>query len=168
MESTAFISEDGLYRYSLERRWEKHGALMTFIMLNPSTADASVDDPTIRRCMGFARRGSFGYSGIRVVNLFGLRSREPDDLRFALDPVGPLNQRTIRDALAASEIELGIVVVAWGAWNPGNQWVRRQVDLVKDLAADEDAVLWCLGRTKAGAPRHPLYLKADTKLERWP
>lgn len=139
------------YRYRLWRRWAEGGALVTFVMLNPSTADARRDDPTIRRCAGFAR--GWGFAAMTVVNLFALRATDPVRLRRARDPVGPGNDGYILAAAAESDA----LVVAWG-----NAGALRERDRdVLRLLADQRAE--CLGLTGAGRPRHPLYLPGSTR-----
>lgn len=103
----ALISECGLYRYRLWRRWGI-GPHATWIMLNPSTADADLDDPTIRRCIGFAR--AWGFSAIEVVNLFALRATNPRELGRSADPIGPDNDRHLSEAGRAAELR----IAAWG------------------------------------------------------
>lgn len=147
MESSAEISRDGVYRYRLLRRWEREGEVLRWIMLNPSTADASLDDPTIRRCMGFAR--DWGYSGIVVHNLYALRATDPRELRSHPDPVGPVNDSYIAGWRVPT-------ICAWGAHaNDGRPGRATQV---LSLLHRIDVVPMCLGRTKAGHPKHPLYL----------
>lgn len=151
---TASFSEDGRYRYDLTRRW-RDGDLMLWIMLNPSTADASVDDPTIRRCINFAKREDA--AGIAVVNLFALRATDPDDLLKADHPIGPDNIATINDWLRRDDVALA--VAAWGAWWTNMPFDRRIPRLsIESLARKTGRDLVCLGRTKFGAPRHPLYV----------
>lgn len=108
-KSSATISPCGKYRYALSRTWDSALPKMGFVMLNPSIADADIDDPTIRKCVGFAKRGSCG--GINVVNLFAFRSTDPADLRKAGYPVGPDNDAYIESAMLESDF----VVCAWGA-----------------------------------------------------
>src|SRR3989449_11540410 len=108
MRTDACFSRCGTYRYALWRRWAA-GPQVLFVMLNPSTADAQRDDPTIRRCIGFARR--WGCGGIEVVNLFALRATDPRRLRYTRDPVGPENVAHL--ARAAGRASL--VGAAWGA-----------------------------------------------------
>jgi hypothetical protein len=152
--SWAFISDDGLYRYSLTR----HVAPLTgegtatFVMLNPSTADAETDDPTIRRCIGFAR--SWGFEWLKVVNLFAFRATDPRELLAADDPSGPENLCTIAKVVGGSDL----VVCAWGAFPLAG---REHVDLVLELIAAPHA----LGLTKNGSPRHPLYVRGDARPE---
>ncbi|MEO8632426.1 MAG: DUF1643 domain-containing protein, partial [Chloroflexota bacterium] len=109
MSTGAVFSGDRRYRYRLWRRWELSRPLIAFCMLNPSTADERSDDPTIRRCIGFAR--DWGYGGVEIVNVFALRATDPRELRRLRDPVGPRNDSYVLDAAerAAS------VVIAWGA-----------------------------------------------------
>lgn len=154
----AVLSDDGRYRYALSRTWEPGVWSLAFIMLNPSTADAEIDDPTIRRCMGFAR--SFGYGGITVVNLYAYRATQPLDLWRAEDPVGPENDAYLR-AILADRQEHGVpVVAAWGA--------NAKPDRVAEVLAMPGAArLSALGVTKGGAPRHPLYLRGDSHLTSW-
>lgn len=120
-------------------------------MLNPSTADARRDDPTVRRCIGFAR--DWGYGGIEVVNIFALRATDPRELRSARDPIGPRNDAFILRAAAGSP-----VVVAWGIHGALGD---RGVLALKLFGARSR--LLALGRTRSGAPRHPLYLRRDAQ-----
>lgn len=106
----ALLSEDGRYRYRLWRLWDELAPVMTWVMLNPSTADAEVDDPTIRKCIGFAKQHHYG--GIVVVNLFAYRATDPKELGKVKDPVGPENDQHI---LWACTAPLMLSVVAgWG------------------------------------------------------
>lgn len=153
----AAISHDGRYRYLLSRQWDDRPAA-TFIMLNPSTADDMVDDPTIRRCMGFAR--AWGCGGLIVVNLYALRSTNPRALWEAEDPVGPENDFHLAMAARAFEHRAPLVA-AWGTHAKADRIAH-----VLTIPGIADRVQ-CLGTTKSGAPRHPLYLRSDTELERW-
>lgn len=157
---TAELSEDGLYRYRLTRSWGPGLDGVMWVMLNPSTADASVDDPTIRRCMGFSQR--WGYSYMVVLNLFALRTPDPRNLWVADDPLGPENSRYLAEDLEIAEK----VVVAWGGGIP-REWIPVVVGSFLSLASDMDQELWCLGKTVSGAPKHPLYLPGDTALQLW-
>lgn len=146
------------YRYELTRSWARAGSLATFIMLNPSTADATNDDPTIRRCIGFAR--SWGCNGLYVGNLYALRSTEPKGLWVHPDPVGPDNDEHLTD-LADRALFFGWpLVAAWGA----NAKPERVAQV---LALPGMENLQALGITKSGAPRHPLYLRSDATLSPW-
>jgi hypothetical protein len=154
----AHISSDGFYRYGLWRTWD-YGPWLPFVMLNPSTADANLDDPTIRRCIGFAKRE--GYGGIRVVNLYAYRSTSPKALLTCADPVGPENDGYLYGTLAAARTSRVPVIAAWGA-NARLDRVARVLNLLPG------AVWRCLGTTKQGAPKHPLYIKSDQPLVPYP
>lgn len=155
LESSAVFSDDGRYRYELVRRWGP-GRLALWVMLNPSTADAEQDDPTIRRVIGFTKRWSLG-DGIVVANLFALRSTDPAELLRAENPVGPENVQSIRRRIRTSHVVIG----AWGA-HPAVR-MRGAPSLVR-LAEDEGRKVYCLGVTKAGEPRHPLYVAGETPI----
>jgi hypothetical protein len=151
MTGGAAFSRDGRYRYRLWRRWDRSRPAIAFCMLNPSTADARRDDPTIRRCIGFARH--WGYGGIEVVNIFALRATDPRALRSARDPVGPRNDAFMRRAAARSP-----VVIAWGVHGA----LRDRESAALKLFGARSRLL-ALGRTRSGAPRHPLYLRRDAE-----
>lgn len=150
----AIISSDGVYRYALVRDGLKDptpggyyaGRTVAFIMLNPSTADGKVDDPTIRRCMGFAR--GWGYDKLVVGNLFAYRATKPADLPEGDAAVGPENAEWLRRLVKESTL----VIAAWGASKAA---AARAEELTFNVP------LHCLGTTKAGAPRHPLYVRGD-------
>ena len=144
MTGGATFSRDRRYRYRLWRRWDQTRPVVVFVLLNPSTADARHDDPTIRRCLGFARR--WGYGGIEVVNLFAYRASDPRVLRTVRDPVGRANRHQVRAALARAEL----VVLGWGANTEGDRMLKV-------------SHAYCLGLTSAGQPRHPLYLRRDAR-----
>lgn len=146
------LSKCGRYRYSLERRLpDVVGPTLCWLMLNPSTADATRDDPTIRKVVGFTRRA--GYGSALVVNLFAWRATDPRELRDS-PAEGARNRAAVIRAASVSDA----VVCAWGA----TPWAREQaVRVLRWLAARSGAKkspLLCLGRTKHGAPRHPLML----------
>jgi hypothetical protein len=161
--SYARLSDDGLYRYTLGRRWTQDldAGAAVFVMLNPSTADAELDDPTIRRCIGFAK--ALGCGGLHVVNLYAFRATKPADLWKAADPIGPENDEVLRATFREAARENRPVVAAWGA---NAESMRAHFAGV--LARAAGAPLAALGVTKDGAPRHPLYLRADAQLEPWP
>lgn len=157
---SAIISDCGLYRYLLTRETglllaEKPGAL--FVMLNPSTADATLDDPTIRRCRVFAQ--AWGCAGLAVANLYAYRATDPRELWQCADPVGPEND----SRLAALATEFGDIVCAWG-----KHAKPERVAAVVGILQRAGARLWCLGTNKDGSPRHPLYIKQDQPLIEWP
>lgn len=149
----ADISQCGQYRYVLGRSWEPWEPFktVTFVMLNPSTADAEKDDPTIRRCIAFAK--AWGYCDLRVVNLFALRATDPQELRRHPLPVGnPQN-----DIYISNHTFGHLTVAAWGAVPWAEARIRQVVSIIGHPM--------CLGRTKAGSPRHPLYVSKDVQLE---
>jgi hypothetical protein len=153
-ESWAVISGDGRYRYLLARMWSAR-PLMTWVMLNPSTADGTEDDPTIRKCIGFA--GRHGCGGILVVNTLAFRATKPADIpRDHATAQGPHNAEFIRLAL-----QTAIGIAAWGG--PWPRWLRGL--MTAGIAEAKNArPLWCFGTTKGGAPRHPLMLAYETPL----
>lgn len=155
----ALLSDCGTFRYWLGRHWDIGAHTLPIIMLNPSTADANIDDRTIRRCMEFARRERFG--GIRVANLFALRSTSPDVMKAAADPIGPDNDRHLAELLEVALANNVPVLVAWGT--DGSH--RGRDAEVLDLAAAIPAKLVCLGTTKHGHPRHPLYVLGSQPFE---
>lgn len=155
VERAATISECGLYRYDLRRTWDPEKRPALFIMLNPSTADASVDDPTVRRCMAFAR--SWGCGGVVVVNLFALRATDPDEMKRHPAPVGPENYSFIRKWAEQTDTR----VAAWGVHGRHR---GRDAEVLRMFDRwNMNLPLSHLGLTKGGHPKHPLYLKADTK-----
>lgn len=157
MNSGAILSKCGQYRYSLWRNWGGEKPPAAFVMLNPSTADAEKDDPTIRRCIGFAK--SWGASGILVLNLFAYRATDPNQLAVALDPVGPENDDYLRGL-----ISLGFPTVA--AWGTGGV-IRGRGREVRRMFEVEGQPLLVLRTTKHGDPAHPLYLPATLKPMPW-
>jgi hypothetical protein len=157
LTSGAWISEDHRYRYSLTRTWDEGGPLVNVILLNPSTADASVDDPTIRRVVNFAQQA--GFHGVEITNLFALRSTDPKLLRQVDDPVGPSNDLAIEMAATKSGY-------AWAAWGTHGKFAHR-AERVLDLLHQAKVDLWCLGITKEGYPCHPLYLSSATTVMRY-
>lgn len=151
--SGAVFSGCRRYRYALWRTWGD-GPAFVVIGLNPSTADETEDDPTIRRCKGFARRERCG--GLIMLNLFALRATDPREMKAAEDPVGPANDAAIADMVGEGDT----VVAAWGVHGDHRGRDAEVAALVPHLQ--------CLGTTKQGHPRHPLYLRSDTPLEPWP
>jgi hypothetical protein len=156
----AQVSDCGTYRYVLTRRWRPQARTVLWIMLNPSSAAASVDDRTIRKCQKYAR--AWGYGGIVVANLFALRATSPVDLIRHPDPIGPDNDRTLRH-LVAADPGVDLVVAAWGA--QGALHDRSQA--VQQLAADAGRDLHALDLTKDDEPRHPLYLRDSLTPTLW-
>lgn len=156
---TATFSADQKYRYRLTRRWgDGLGIRIVWIMLNPSTADHETNDPTITRCIGFSKR--LGASSLVVVNLFAYRATDPKELLKAEDPIGSSNLAILGEATLGCDM----AIAAWGALS-NELWMkaREPLAIIKRFNG-----LKCLGKTKAGAPRHPLYLPAGQLLEPWP
>ncbi len=147
----AEFSECRQYRYALWRQWNWQGYAnqVMFIGLNPSTADETQDDPTIRRCIGFAK--AWGYGGLVMMNAYAFRATNPSDMKRAADPIGSGND----EALSYRATQVGLIVAAWGAHC--NQ--QREEEVCGAIMRP----IYCLGKTKAGRPRHPLYLRADTE-----
>ena len=148
---SAVISTDDKYRYFLSRSWIGGEGTVAFIGLNPSTADANIDDPTIRRCIAFAK--TWGYSSLWMLNLFAYRSTKPEVLRNTVDPIGPENDRWLQDAISKADV----VVAAWGNHDQLNgradQFIKKHDKPIKALKI-----------TNSGAPGHPLYISSSTKL----
>jgi hypothetical protein len=143
----AVLSDCGTYRYELSRRWDVTRGRVGFIMLNPSTADGQQDDPTIRRCIGFAK--AWGYGWLVVRNLYALRATDPKELWKHPAPVGPDNDGYLLDS-----VNDPVTVCAWGANG-------RRGDAVINALSDAGVALHYLELTRAGKPKHPLYLRAD-------
>jgi hypothetical protein len=147
----AVISDDGKYRYWLSRTWGGDDKVIAFIGLNPSTADAKQNDPTVLKCIRFAK--NWGATKLVMVNLFAYRSSSPKDLRQIVNPVGADNDAWILRAVE----EADIVVAAWG--NNGS-YLGRAAEVAKRFQGR----LQALRITKHGMPGHPLYIPADAKL----
>lgn len=158
MVKEAVISDCGKYRYTLYREWAEDPIfdgvrVLNFVMLNPSTADGLQDDPTVRKCIGFAKFNNF--NAIRVVNLFAYRSTDPKGLFTEYlsdwgDPVGPQNDSYVRE-LPSEET----VVAAWGSTFANQSWVQQRVRKTIELL---NRKLYCLRKTKEGHPGHPVMM----------
>lgn len=153
---TAYFSDCFQYRHLLTRVLGGDGDTTVFVMLNPSTADANANDPTVRRCVGYAE--DWGSAVLIVANLYSLRSTDPRGLWQHEDPVGPENDKTLAD-LARHHRR---IICAWGA-NARPERVWAFVAMATNVGGE----LFCLGTTKAGAPRHPLYLRRDAEPQPW-
>jgi hypothetical protein len=141
------------YRYDLWRRRGAGGRVVNFVLLNPSTADSTIDDPTVRRCMGYAR--AWGYSDLVLTNLYAWRATSPVDLllRPHAEAIGPENE----DYLRRWAREAALVVCGWGAHGAH----KGRGICVLEMLREAGAVPHCLARTKGCQPQHPLYLRAD-------
>ncbi|MFE5730202.1 DUF1643 domain-containing protein, partial [Streptomyces sp. NPDC056528] len=151
---TAVFGADLVHRYALTRTWAPGGTHRAYVLLNPSTATADQNDPTVRRLVGFAQRD--GHGGLVLANLFGLRSTDPSFLTAPLDAVGPHNDSML-ELLAETARD---VTVGWGAWGR-----LRRAAVVEQALTAHGARLWSLGTTRTGHPRHPLYLPANATLQ---
>jgi hypothetical protein len=150
----ATFSEDRVYRYQLVRSTGyPNQALVNFVGLNPSTADESYDDPTVRRLIGFARRHAFGF--LILTNLYAFRVTDPRALKLAADPIGPENLRY----LAAATRNAQRIVPCWGAHGAPGSRGREVLELLRRLGN-----IWVFGLTKGGEPLHPLYLAYENEL----
>ncbi len=157
MVGDALFSPCGRYRYRLTRRWDAARPVAAFVMLNPSTADANVDDPTIRCCVRLAMREGFG--AIRVVNLFAYRTPDRKELHRIPDPVGPANDRHLRTVVRGAEV----CILAWGGYLPDPARVATVIALLRRAGTP----LKCIGMIGPAGnrqPRHPLYLRRTATL----
>ena len=160
-ESTAVYSDCEAYRYLLTRTWVADAPRALFIMLNPSTATEAQNDPTVERCERRAR--ALGFGAFRVTNIFAFRATDPKVMRAQADPVGPGNDAAIIESLDWAAATGGQIICAWGAHGAHHD---RGVAVERLLRAS-GRELFHLGLTKAGAPRHPLYIGYDRQPERW-
>jgi hypothetical protein len=153
-DDTYVYSADRRYRWRFERRWSV-GRTVTWVGLNPGTGDTDgTGRPTLRRMVTISRAS--GYGGLIVVNLFGWRSRDPKELREVPDAIGAHNDEMIAAATAPSSCDM--TVACWGHHGGLND----RAQYVLENVIDGDA--YCLGITKHGEPRHPLYVPADARL----
>ena len=157
MDNECHFSPDRRHRYALLHRWTPllGDRLILWIGLNPSTADERQLDPTLTRIASFSRRE--GFDGFWMANLFGLRTPYPEEMRAHPDPVGPENDAQLLRAAA----RCGRFVAAWGVSGVH----QERAAAVTRLLAGHD--LWCLGTTREGHPRHPLYVPGRQPLVRW-
>jgi len=151
VDTGAELSPCREYRYVLWRKWAWNGYAdqVMFVGLNPSTADETEDDPTIRRCIGFAK--SWGYSGLLMMNAFAFRATNPKVMMAAADPVGPSND----EAFGYRRKQVGLIVAAWG----NHCSKERELEVLQSI----NEPVYCLGTNQSGSPKHPLYIKASTQ-----
>lgn len=155
IERGALFSPCRTWRYTLWRIWDRDRPLLNVIGLNPSTATETLDDPTIRRCIGYAR--VWGYGGYVMTNLFAFRATDPKVMKAAPEPVGRDNDRRIVDVAERARM----VLAAWGVHGDH----QDRAGHVLRLLAFFNVPLYCLGTTQGGHPKHPLYLRRDAKPE---
>lgn len=154
MSRSAVFSECRQYRYALYRYWDASKAAAMFIGLNPSTADETQDDPTVRRCIGYAQ--DWGYGGLIMTNIFAFRATDPNVMKAADEPIGAANDVWLQGLAGTA----GVVVAAWGC----NGTHLKRSDAVCMMLPD---VLHYLRLTKRGYPQHPLYLPKTLTPTRW-
>lgn len=159
MKKNAIISDCKQYRYRLERTWDESKAKALFIMLNPSTADATDDDPTIRRCIGFAKQ--WGYGGLLVGNLYAYRATKPKELLTVKNPIGDENIEHLQKMFREAEL----IVCAWGNANIVDALSKKYE--YKPLRTTVITELTYLELAKDGTPKHPLYLKGELSPKRY-
>ncbi len=162
MRMDATISGCGTYRYRLEREWEPELPTAVWIMLNPSTADAKTDDPTVRKCVGFATQ--WGCGGIVIVNLFAARATDPTRLETFDDPVGFFNDGHVAKAVTAAT---GPVVAAWGSHSNDVPGFWKRVNRVVNLPELASRQLDCVGVNRDRTPSHPLMLAYSSPRLPW-
>ena len=153
MNSGAIFSADRFYRYSLFRYWNPNLPKLTYVLLNPSRADEVMDDPTVKRCVVRAFLLDFG--AIEIVNLFAMRSTYPYSLVTAPDPIGPLNEISIANAIRNSKL----TICGWGK----NGKLRDQGEIVLNQIRFLGQIPHALKLNKDGSPQHPLYLSYKIK-----
>lgn len=156
----AYVSFDEVYRYWLSRIWNNSVPFATFIMLNPSKADAEVDDATVKKCMAYAR--AWGCGGVKVGNLYAFRATDPKVMRKAADPVGPRNDTCLATLAWEAWAWNAPIVGGWGA-NADADPAR----VAEVLSLPHMDRLTALSVTKSGQPGHPLYLPADLTPQPW-
>ncbi len=140
----ATFSDDRVHRYALWRIWDKSLPKVLFIGLNPSTATETKNDPTIRRCMGYAK--DWGYGGYIMGNIFAFRSTDPANLKKTKDPIGPQNDYWLKKLHEEADLTIG-------AWGNHGVFLNRGIEIL-DIIQN----IKCLRITKQGFPSHPLYL----------
>ncbi|WP_371156688.1 DUF1643 domain-containing protein [Jannaschia sp. 2305UL9-9] len=156
--STATYSDDEAYRYDLTRVWDEQGRRVAFVMLNPSTATELSNDPTVERCERRAR--ALGFGAFRVTNIFAWRATDPKDMRAQADPVGgAANDAAIRDAALWADA----TVCAWGTHGAH----LNRGPAVERLLRETGQPLFHLGLSKAGHPKHPLYIGYAVQPQPW-
>jgi hypothetical protein len=161
ISKNAVMSSCSTYRYLLWREWDAKRPPYVSGMLNPSTADAEQDDPTITRNIRRAR--ALGFGSLIVWNLYAFRATDPSALLSAIDPVGPDNLKWIEQAIRECRSRGGAAVVGWGSHGTD----RSVIASVQAVALATGVELQCLGTTKEGHPRHPLYVSYATPLQPW-
>jgi hypothetical protein len=153
----AVFSPCNKYRYRLWRVWNEQAQPAVFVMLNPSTADEIVNDPTVERCE--RRAHAMGFGGLRVANIFALRSTDPDALYGHPDPVGEDNDRAILESISGA----GIVICAWGGHGKLNNRGQDVLDLIRSAGVTPHFLVL----NNDGTPKHPLYVGYGIQPSPW-
>lgn len=155
----ALLSPSRTYRYILSRSWCSSSTPNQLIVigLNPSKADARVDDPTVKKLIFITRR--FGYNALMLLNLFAYRATDPKELLKVEDPIGPMNNEILESYCSG----IGDIVLAWGN---GGTYMERGRE-VMNMLLPTNKLLKCFGKTGQGHPCHPLYLPKETKIVPW-
>lgn len=151
MKRETKFDETRTYRYSLWREWDASKPFALFICLNPSTADETNDDPTIRRCVNYSK--AWGYGAFCMANIFAFRATDPEVMKAHREPIGPENDEMLKDLA----LNAGVVVAGWG--NHGKH-LFRGIRVKREMIYN-GIDLKCLKISKDGSPSHPLYLRAD-------
>jgi hypothetical protein len=169
MKSNAYFSPDRRYRYWLTRSWDDAKPMMCVIGVNPSTADEAIDDATIRKCIGFAKR--LGFGGLLMLNVGAFRATDPRNWHKAEDPFGPENTIThLKEYIAQNTVEhypwetptkgVTAVVAAWGKNCSKGRALARSLAIAQSIRG-----IQCWGKNNDGTPRHPLMLSYETQLQ---
>lgn len=158
IHSNATISPCNKYRYVLRRTWNERISAIGIVALNPSTADATADDPTVKKCVKLAR--FWGYGGIVLVNLFAWRATEKKEIKTIYDPIGPNNDKEIQKALN----DVDDVLVAWGEYGA---YLNRSTK-VRAILKQLPKKYVCIKQNISGEPTHPLYQKDDSANQLFP
>ena len=157
IKSEAVYSKCENYRYTLTRVWDENKKKVLFIMLNPSTADETKNDPTVERCERRAKKLNFG--SFRICNIFAWRETSPLQLMKTDEPVGKDNDFHISKSVLWSDV----IICAWGTHGT---YFNREAE-VKNLLSNNGAKLYHLGLTKNGHPKHPLYITYTQNIVAW-
>lgn len=149
----AIISDDKFYRYLLWRKWDNELEPVIFIMLNPSTGNGEKDDPTVKKCLKYAK--DWGYGSLYILNLFAYRATNPKELGLVKDPVGKFNYSYIKHFIKHQFYKKPIIIAAWGTFEIAKKLKNRVLALTNEL--------YYLELSKDGSPKHPLYLRGNLK-----
>ena len=159
MNRSAWLSECNKYRYTLNRTWKDDGVLYAYFGINPSTADANIDDATVKKWIGFSERN--GGKGFVVGNVFAYRATNVKELADVYDPVGGVGNYThIKNIIARADV----LVPCWGNTKKVPKRLRGEIESLKDMILDSNKPVKVFGWTKSNDPKHPLMLPYSTQL----